>query len=73
MIRKIMSVLLCAVFLVSSMGVAMAATPDTVQSKLDAIEKDTYGMEQTGAIMERINRLEKDYNGTHMAGRCSLQ
>lgn len=68
MIRKIMSVLLCAVFLVSSMGVAMAATPDTVQSKLDAIEKDTYGMEQTGAIMERINRLEKDYNGTHMAG-----
>ena len=68
MIRKIMSVLLCAVFLVCSMGVAMAATPDTVQSKLDAIEKDTYGMEQTGAIMERINRLEKDYNGTHMAG-----
>ena len=51
--RKLMSVLLCAVFLISSMGTTLAATPDTVQDKLTAIETDTYGSEQTGALIDR--------------------
>lgn len=66
--RKLFSVLLSAVFLISSMGMAAAATPETVQDKLAAVEKDTYGVEQTGALIERINKLEKDYDGTHRSG-----
>ena len=45
-----------------------AATPETVQAKLEQCEEDTYGQPQTGAIMERINKLEKDYDGTHRTG-----
>ena len=66
--RKVMSLLLTAVLFVSSMTMAAAAAPDTVQGKLSMIEKDTYGTEQTGAVLERINKLETDYNGSHMAG-----
>jgi hypothetical protein len=60
--------MLSAVFLISSMGMAAASTPETVQDKLAAVEKDTYGVEQTGALVERINKLEKDYDGTHRSG-----
>ena len=66
--RKLFSVLLSAVFLVSSMGITAAATPETVQDKLGAIERDTYGTVQTGALVDRINKLEKDYDGTHRSG-----
>ena len=66
--RKLFSAMLSAVFLISSMGMAAASTPETVQDKLAAVEKDTYGVEQTGALVERINKLEKDYDGTHRSG-----
>ena len=32
------------------------------------VEGDTYGQPQTGSIMERINKLEKDYDGKHRTG-----
>lgn len=66
--RKVCAVVMSAMLLVSSMGMASAATPETVQAKLAAVEKDTYGTEQTGALLERINKLEKDYNGSHKTG-----
>ena len=66
--KKAMSAFVAASFLVSSMGSAIAATPETVQAKLDLCETDTYGQPQTGAIMERINKLEKDYDGKHRTG-----
>lgn len=66
--RKLFSVLLSAVFLISSMGMAAAATPETVQDKLALLEKDTYGTEQTGAVLDRLDKLEKDYDGTHRTG-----
>ena len=66
--RKVCAVVMSAMLLVSSMGMASAATPGTVQAKLAAVEKDTYGTEQTGALLERINKLEKDYNGSHKTG-----
>ena len=50
------------------MGIAVAATPQTVQDKLAAVEKDAYGTEQTGAILDRINKLEKDFDGKHRTG-----
>lgn len=66
--RKICAMFLSAALLVSSFGMASAATPETVQAKLAAVEKDTYGTEQTGALLERINKLEKDYDGSHRTG-----
>jgi hypothetical protein len=68
LLRKCMSVIMSAVFCLSSMGIASAAVPDTVQAKLAVMEKDTYGGEQTGAIADRINKLEKDYDGAHSTG-----
>ena len=61
MIKKLLGLLLGAVLLVSTMGTAMAATPDTAEAKLASVEKSMYGMEQTGPLMDRINHLEKDY------------
>ncbi len=68
MLRKMMCLLICTIFLVSSMGTAMAAESDAIHPRLAALEKDTYGAEQTGAVMERIRRLEEDYNGRHNTG-----
>ena len=66
--RKLVSAVMSAVFFVSSMGITAAATPETVQDKLGAIEKDTYGTIQTGALVDRINKIEKDYDGSHRSG-----
>ncbi len=66
--RKVCALFLSAMLLVSSVGMASAATPETVQAKLAAVEKDTYGTEQTGALLDRINKLEKEYNGSHNTG-----
>lgn len=66
--RKLCAMLLSALLIVSSLGVASAKTPETVQAKLAAVEKDTYGVEQTGSLLDRINKLEKDYNGSHRSG-----
>jgi len=64
-IKKVLSIVLCAVFLVSSVGTAAAAVPETIQAKLGAVETVMYGGEQTGAILDRINHLEKDYTGSY--------
>ena len=64
-IKKLLSLLLSAVFLVSTMGTALAAVPDTAEAKLAAVEKSMYGQEQTGALMDRIKHLEKDYEGVN--------
>ena len=66
--QKAMSAFVAAAFFVSTTVPAFAATPETVQAKLEQCETDTYGQPQTGAIMERINKLEKDYDGKHRTG-----
>lgn len=71
--KKIVSVLLTAILLITTMGVAAAEVPETVEGKLTAVEKDTYGSEQTGALMDRLNKLEKDYDGTHRTGSMSAR
>jgi hypothetical protein len=64
-IKKVLSMVLCAVFLISSVGTAAADVPETVQAKLVAVETAMYGGEQTGAILDRINHLEKDYTDSY--------
>ena len=52
-----------AIFMVELVAVsgAMAATPETMQDKLVAVEKAAYGEAQTGALLDRVSRLEKDF------------
>ena len=68
MIKKLLSIWMCAIFLISTMGTAAAAVPETLQGKLATVESTAYGMEQTGPLLDRINKLEKDFVGTHAQG-----
>ena len=61
--QKICALMLTLALALTSIGTAFAAEPpNAVQSKLALIEQDTYGREQTGALIDRINRLERDGN-----------
>lgn len=66
--KKLMSAMIAGMMFVSSMGTGYAAVENTVQSKLEAVEVETYGSTQTGALLDRINKIEKDYLGKHNAG-----
>ncbi|WP_027396821.1 hypothetical protein [Anaerovibrio lipolyticus] len=68
MLKKLFSIFLSGVFLVSSLGTAAAEVPNTANGKLGAVETITYGQEQTGAIVERIKKLEKDYECSNTSG-----
>ena len=50
-----------------------AAPEDSANAKLAKIETDTYGIEQSGAILDRISRLEKNYNGQNMNGNMNAR
>ena len=50
-----------------------AAPDDSANAKLAKIETDTYGMEQSGALLDRISRLEKSYNGQNMNGNMNAR
>lgn len=65
--KKIMAAFLTAVcFFTTALPMVSAAALDTqnVQGRLTAIENVMYGAQQTGSLLDRINRLEKDYAGT---------
>ena len=68
MLKKLFSIFLSGVFLFSSLGTAAAEVPNTANGKLGAVETVTYGQEQTGAIVERIEKLEKDYECSNTSG-----
>lgn len=46
---------------------------ESANEKLVQIERDTYGAEQTGAILSRISKLEKDYTGKNMQGNMNAR
>ena len=50
-----------------------AASEDSANAKLAKIETDTYGMEQSGALLDRISRLEKNYSGQNMTGNMNAR
>ncbi|MBQ4404952.1 MAG: hypothetical protein II857_11185 [Selenomonadaceae bacterium] len=50
-----------------------AAPEDSANAKLAKIETDTYGTEQSGAILDRISRLEKSYSGQNMMGNMNAR
>ena len=64
------------VLLVALMAVtfsASAAADESANAKLIKIEIDTYGAEQSGALLDRISRLEKDFSGRNMAGNMNAR
>ena len=61
MFKRFFSVLLSALLLCTTMGTALADVPNTAEDKLAAIETTLYGEAKTGALLDRINRLERDY------------
>ncbi len=52
---------------------AEAAVDQSANAKLARIEIDTYGFEQSGALLDRISRLEKDFSGQNMAGNMNAR
>ena len=50
-----------------------SAAEDSANAKLARIEIDTYGAEQTGALLDRISRLEKSFNGQNMTGNMNAR
>ena len=58
-------IIICAVLgIIFSTSVTFAAS--SANELLAKIERDTYGFEQEGALLPRINRLEKDYSGRNL-------
>ncbi len=52
---------------------AGAAAEQSATAKLVRIEIDTYGSEQSGALLDRISRLEKDFSGRNMSGNMNAR
>ena len=65
MLKKFLSLMLCAVMFITQSAIALAAVPEDMQGKLSAVEKAAYGGEQTGALLDRVNKLERDFEGKH--------
>ena len=51
----------------------LAAPEYSANDKLAKIEIDTYGSEQSGALLDRISRLEKSYSGQNMGGNMNYR
>ena len=63
MVKKLFCLLLSAIFFFETLGIAAAAAPETMAEKLAAVERTAYGEPQTGALLDRVNKLEKDFEG----------
>lgn len=68
--KKFLTVLIALVLSYLPLTVLAA---DSATEKLIRMEQDTYGAEQPGAILDRINHLEKDYSGKNMRGNLNVR
>lgn len=66
---KIFFAMLLAIFI----SVQTTFAEESAAEKLLQIEKDTYGGEQIGAILDRLNKLEKDFTGKNMQGNMNAR
>lgn len=64
--KKLCSLMLTALLVVSTSVTAFAEVPNTAEDKLAAVEKILYGSTQTGALAERITKLEAEYSGANV-------
>lgn len=70
-IKKFFCVLAAVMILLAS--TICSAAEESANAKLARIEIDTYGMEQNGALLDRISRLEKDFSGKNMTGNMNAR
>lgn len=61
---KIFLGVMLALTICAASSVTFAA--ESANALIAKIERDTYGMEQEGALLPRLNRLEKDYSGRNL-------
>lgn len=56
----------CAVLAIIFAMSSVTFAASSANELLARIERDTYGVEQVGALLPRINKLEKDYSGRNL-------
>lgn len=72
-LKKFFCGALTAAMIFSAPLFCSAAADESASAKIAQIECDTYGIEQSGALLDRISRLEKDYSGQNMAGNMNAR
>lgn len=70
--KKFLSGVLAASIIFSASTFCSAAE-ESANAKLMRIEIDTYGAEQSGALLDRIATLEKSYSGQNMEGNMNAR
>ena len=70
--KKFLSGVLAASIIFSASTFCSAAE-ESANAKLVRIEIDTYGAEQSGALLDRISALEKSYSGRNMSGNMNAR
>ena len=70
--KKFLSGVLAA-SLIFSASTFCSAAEESASEKLLRIEVDTYGAEQSGALLDRISALEKSYSGQNMEGNMNAR
>ena len=72
-LKKFLCGAVAATMIFSASIFCSAAAPESANAKLAKIEIDTYGAEQSGALLDRISRLEKSYSGRNMGGNMNAR
>lgn len=72
-LKKFLCGALAASMIFSASVFCSAASDESAADKLARIETDTYGAEQSGAILDRISRLEKSYSGQNADGNMNTR
>lgn len=65
MMKKLCSLAFALLFSACVSSAALAAAPITAEEKLLAVENVVYGERQTGSILDRIDRIEGEFNGSN--------
>ena len=65
------------ILLLATLSIFLLAQPalaaESANEVLKTIEITTYGREQTGAIIDRLNKLERDYSGKNLEGNLTTR
>ena len=66
-------IFLCAIFAAIFLFTGNVSAAESANEMLTKIEITTYGREQTGALIDRLNKLEKDYSGKNLEGNLNTR
>ena len=72
-LKKFLCGAVVASIILSASIFSPASAAESANAKLARIEIDTYGTEQSGALLDRISRLEKSYSGQNMNGNMNAR